>query len=66
MKKLLLGFVMLVAATSMYGQGCSQCRDSMEQTPAPVRAAYRQAIYLMAGGAAMLFTAVFVVARRMR
>ncbi|MBS1815676.1 MAG: copper resistance protein CopC [Acidobacteria bacterium] len=66
MKKLFFLTVLLLAASHARAQGCSQCRDSVAQTPAAVRAAYRQAIGMMAGGAVALFTGVFLVARRFR
>jgi hypothetical protein len=62
---LLAGFL-LFGGNSLYGQGCSQCRDNIQQTPARVQAAYRQAITLMAGTALVLFVGVLVVARRVR
>lgn len=66
MKVWVLAGVLLFGGTSLYGQGCSQCRDNVQQTPPRVRAAYRQAITLMVGTALVLFVGVLVVARRVR
>jgi hypothetical protein len=58
--------IVLLFACKAHAQGCSQCRDNTQQTPPRVQAAYRHAIELMAGTAALLFTGVLVVARRVR
>lgn len=65
MKRLLLVCVLL-ATSRLYAQGCSQCRDNVEQTPPQVQHAYRQAIVLMAGAASVLFVAALLTARKYR
>ncbi len=47
-------------------QGCTQCLDSTRATPPAVQAAYRHAIFLLAGFAATLFTAGVLLLRRNR
>jgi len=47
-------------------QGCTQCLDSTRATPPAVQAAYRQAIFLLAGFAASLFTAGTLLLKRNR
>jgi hypothetical protein len=45
-------------------QGCAQCLDSTRATPPAVQAAYRHAIYLLAGSAVTIFTAGSLLLRR--
>lgn len=66
MKRFALGMVFLFGTFPAVGQGCSQCRDNVEQTPPQVRSAYRHAIELMAGSAAFLFGGVILFASRLR
>jgi len=47
-------------------QGCTQCLDSTRATPPAVQSAYRHAIFLLAGFAAMVFTAGTLLLRRSR
>jgi hypothetical protein len=47
-------------------QGCAQCLDSTRATPPAVQAAYRHAIYLLAGCAVTFFTAGVLLLRRNR
>ncbi len=47
-------------------QGCTQCLDSTRATPPAVQAAYRHAIFLLAGVAATLFSAGTLLLRRGR
>jgi hypothetical protein len=65
-----LRFFLLALALSvgmrMHAQGCTQCLDSTRATPPAVQAAYRHAIYLLAGSAATLFAAVAILMRRER
>jgi hypothetical protein len=58
--------VLLLATTTAHAQGCAQCLDSTQSTPPAVQAAYRHAIYLLAGSAATLFTAATLLLRRHR
>jgi hypothetical protein len=47
-------------------QGCAQCLDSTQATPPGVQAAYRHAIYLLAGSASVIFVGGIVLLRRNR
>jgi hypothetical protein len=47
-------------------QGCAQCLDNTRATPPAVQAAYRHAIYLLAGFASALFISGTLLLRRMR
>jgi hypothetical protein len=47
-------------------QGCAQCLDNTRATPPAVQAAYRHAIFLLAGFAATLFVAGTFLLRRNR
>jgi len=47
-------------------QGCTQCLDSTRTMPPAVQAAYRHAIFLLAGFAVTLFTAGTLLIRRNR
>lgn len=48
------------------GQGCSQCRESVGQTPERTRAAYRHGIEVLVGAVACVAGATVVVVRRFR
>lgn len=63
---ILLIISIAILATPAHAQGCSQCLDSTRATPPPVQAAYRHAIYLLAGVAASLFVAATLLLRRER
>jgi hypothetical protein len=47
-------------------QGCTQCLDSTRTTPSAVQAAYRHAIFLLAGFASILFIAGTLLLSRKR
>jgi hypothetical protein len=53
-------------ALAMLAQGCTQCLDSTRSTPPEVQAAYRHAIYLLAGTAAAFFVGGTLLLRRER
>ena len=61
----LLGMALLLTTTA-HAQGCAQCLDTTRATPPAVQAAYRHAIFLLAGAAATLFTAGTLLLRRRR
>lgn len=65
MKAALLCAFMLLAP-HVHAQGCSQCKDNLRNTPPQTQAAYRKAIYVMGGAAAVLFLGTLVVARNFR
>ncbi len=58
--------VVIFSAARAHAQGCAQCLDATQATPPAVQAAYRHAIYLLAGVAATLFVAAAFVLRRLR
>jgi hypothetical protein len=51
---------------AMLAQGCTQCLDSTRATPPAVQAAYRHAIYLLSGAAALFFVGGTLLLRRER
>jgi hypothetical protein len=61
-----LAVIVLISATHAHAQGCAQCLDATQATPPAVQAAYRHAIYLLAGAAATLFIAAAFILRRLR
>lgn len=63
--RFLLVSALLVAGMAR-GQGCSQCRDNVAQTPPGVQASYRDAIGVMMGGVSVVLGAGFWVFRRLR
>jgi len=65
MKPLLLALCLL-APVPARAQGCSQCRESIGQTPIRTQTAYRRAITLMVIASASVFTAGVVLLRRFR
>jgi hypothetical protein len=58
--------VVFLSTARAHAQGCAQCLDATQATPPAVQAAYRHAIYLLAGVAATLFVAAAFVLRRLR
>ncbi|MFC6644471.1 copper resistance protein CopC [Granulicella cerasi] len=62
----IVGFVLLMHAAQSWGQGCALCLDSTRATPPVVQAAYRHAIFLMAGAGATIFIAGILLFRRER
>lgn len=63
-KGLVLGLSLWCCAA--FGQGCSQCRDTVAQTPPGVQASYRDAIGVIMGGVSVVLGAGFWVFRRLR
>jgi hypothetical protein len=51
---------------TLLAQGCAQCLDSTRATPPTVQAAYRHAIYMLAGVGATLFAGGTLLLRRER
>jgi hypothetical protein len=67
MRRLVLLAVLTgLSAMPATGQGCSQCREAIGQTPARTQAAYRRAILVLVGAGATIFTGVVVALRRFR
>ena len=64
----LLAMVLFLAAIARpaTAQGCSQCRESVGQTPARTQQAYRRGIVVMVLAGAVVFTSTLVVLRRFR
>jgi hypothetical protein len=63
---LLLLLVPVLLAIPAHPQGCSQCRESIGQTPIRTQIAYRRAITLMVIASGSVFTAGVVLLRRFR
>jgi len=55
-----------VSIVAVLAQGCAQCLDSTRTTPPAVQAAYRHAIYLLAGAGAIIFLGGTLLLRRER
>lgn len=63
MVRRLLFVLVLLCATRVHAQGCSQCRDNVAQSSPAMQQGFRRSIYLL-GGAALFFCGVtFAVAR---
>jgi len=60
----IVAFLVLAISSPVHAQGCSQCRDNVKQTPPHVQAAYRHAIVLLGGVAAMIFTGTLIIIKR--
>jgi len=58
--------VSLSLTLMVLAQGCTQCLDSTRATPPAVQAAYRHAIFLLAGAGAVLFVGGTLLLRRER
>jgi len=58
--------LMLANTPAARAQGCPQCRDNTAATPPPTQAAYRHAILLLAGVAAVLFGGTLILIKRNR
>jgi hypothetical protein len=58
--------VSLSIAASAHAQGCAQCRDNMQATPASVQLAYRHAIELLAFSGLAVFSGGALLLRRYR
>lgn len=58
--------IFLICSATAYGQGCSQCRDTVSQTNPAVQGSYRTAIGIMLGAVAVVGTAGVVIIRRFR
>ena len=63
---LLVFLVFLCPIPPAHPQGCSQCRESIGQTPIRTQTAYRRAITLMVIASGSVFTAGVVLLRRFR
>ena len=61
-----LAFAVLLIAGSARGQGCSQCREAVGQTPARTQHAYRAGIIVLATAATCVCGATALVIRRYR
>jgi len=62
----LLLVLMIVGIPLAYSQGCAQCRDNAAATPPQTQAAYRHAIVLLGGAAALLFAGTLILIKRNR
>ena len=62
---LILALVLLTTIQA-HPQGCSQCRETIGQTPARTQSAYRKAIVVLVIAGTGLFTASVLVMRRFR
>ncbi|HEX6496021.1 MAG TPA: copper resistance protein CopC [Acidobacteriaceae bacterium] len=60
----ILSMLLLAAALSAHGQGCSMCRDTTAGSAPQIRAGLRRAIPVLAIPAIALFLGFFVIARR--
>ncbi len=61
----LLCIAILLPATAL-AQGCSQCAQTIGQTPPSTRAAYRKAIIVMVIAGTTVFAAGIIAIRRFR
>ena len=59
-----IAMLLLLAASTLRAQGCAQCLDTTQATPAATQAAYRHAIELLAGVASALFITGIILLRR--
>lgn len=66
LRALLLAAILCLAPASLRAQGCAQCRDNTAATPPSTQRAYRHAITLLAGTAAIIFLGTAVLVRRNR
>jgi predicted RecA/RadA family phage recombinase len=67
MKRLLLGAMLSIAiSAAAHGQGCSQCRDQVGQTPQRTQQAYRRGIVVLIAAVGVICGATVLVARRYR
>lgn len=62
--RLVLALLLLLSGLPAHAQGCAQCLDSTRATPPQVQAAYRHAIYLLAGAGTSLFLAGTLLLRK--
>jgi hypothetical protein len=58
--------VILADTFAALAQGCTQCLDSTRATPPALQAAYRHAIYMLAGAGAIIFVGGTFLLRRER
>ena len=67
-KRVLLAVILAITLcpTPSHAQGCTQCRDNTAATPPATQAAYRHAILLLAGVAAVLFGGTLILIKRNR
>lgn len=66
MRALCVAVLLWAGCVGAQAQGCSQCRETVGQTPARTQTAYRRAILLLVGAGAAVFGAGVVVARKYR
>jgi hypothetical protein len=67
MKRCWMALVLAAAlGGSAIGQGCSQCKESVGQTPAATQRAYRRGIGVMMAAAMIACGATVVMVRRYR
>jgi hypothetical protein len=62
----MLFLFLLLTPTPAHPQGCSECRESVGQTPTRTQTAYRRAILLMVVASGSIFTAGVVILKRFR
>ncbi len=58
--------VALIITIPAHPQGCSECRESVGQTPARTQTAYRRAILLMITASGTIFISAVLLLRRHR
>jgi hypothetical protein len=61
-----LSLLLIFATPYSHAQGCAQCRDNTATTPPQTQAAYRHAILLLTGVAAILFGSTIFLLKRDR
>ena len=66
MRRLAPAILLLGLCIPAHAQGCSQCRESVGQTPARTQTAYRCGILLMVVAGATVFSAALFTLRRFR
>ena len=62
----MLGAVLLMGQAASHAQGCSQCRETVGQTPARTQQAYRRGILLLIAASSCVFLTTLVAIRRLR
>jgi hypothetical protein len=64
--RLYLLIMLCIAAAAAHAQGCTQCRDNMQATPASVQLAYKHAIELLGFSGITVFAGGALLLRRYR
>ena len=64
--KVAAALLFAVLTVSSYGQGCSQCREAVGQTPARTQQAYRRGIAVLMVAGIALFAGTIAGVRRFR